>query len=234
MTTLAERQDLALRHPSPPLAVLAAVHVVLFLASIAVTAAINGGEHIPSLSGRISEVVAFFFAEPTAMRWNAFLLLGSAVPLLLFSAVVSSRLAFLGLQAAGVTIGFAGGLVAAAALGLSALVEWVLSATAPSQESSRGLQLLFFGMGGPLHVMALGLLLAGVSVTSRLARLLPDWLTSFGLVVAVIAELTWLVLVVPEAALLLPVARLASYVWLIAVGVLLPESVSPRAPGGTA
>jgi hypothetical protein len=56
-----------------------------------------------------------------------------------------------------------------------------------------------------------------------------------GLVLAVLAELSWLSLVLPPAAYLLPVVRFPAFAWLIAGGALLPTtrvSVETRgAPG---
>jgi hypothetical protein len=45
----------------------------------------------------------------------------------------------------------------------------------------RALQLFGFATGGPGHVVTLGLLLAGVSVPSGFARLMPRWLVWLGL-----------------------------------------------------
>jgi hypothetical protein len=55
---------------------------------------------------------------------------------------------------------------------------------------ARALQLMAFAAAGPAHVMALGILLAGVSVMGSLHRLLPRWMMMAGLVLAALAELS--------------------------------------------
>jgi hypothetical protein len=71
--------------------------------------------------------------------------------------------------------------------------------------------------------MALGILLAGVSITGGLYRLLPRWMMVAGLVLAAVAELSWLCLVLPPASYLLPLARFPGFAWLIVAGALLPD-----------
>ena len=93
----------------------------------------------------------------------------------------------------------------------------------------RALQLLGFATGGVGHVVGLGLLLAGVSVPAAFARLLPRWIVWFGLVLAVLAELSSVSLVFPIASLLLPLSRFPAFVWLIAAGFAMPTSRPTRA-----
>lgn len=229
------------RHPSPPLVVLASVYAAVVLASLVLVGLLTRGEHIPSPFGATDTSLGFFAHHPLAVRWSAFLQLGAAVPLGLFSATVSSRLHFLGVRAAGVAIAFFGGIAASVALATSAAVLWALSwpGVAESEAMTHALHLVAFAMGGPAHVEALGLLLAGVSVTAGLSRLLPRWMMASGLVLAGLAELSWLSLVLPQASYLLPLARFPAFAWLIAAGALLPVArkggeVSPSRPQGLA
>jgi hypothetical protein len=214
------------RHPSPPLLLLALVHVNLFMASLAVVAVL-AREPIPSPFGPPEATLAWFLRHADAARWCAFLQFGAAIPLGLFGAVAASRLQFLGLRAAGVFISLFGGLAASLCAALAALLLWVLSApgiaTAPG--TTHALHLAVFAVGGPGVVLSLGLLVAGVTVTSGLARLAPPWLMPFGLAVAVVAELSWISLVLEPAVYLIPVARLGAFVWLVAMGAVLPVSV---------
>lgn len=82
-------------------------------------------------------------------------------------------------------------------------------------------ELLALG-GGPGAVVCLGLLLAGVAVTSGLHRLLPGWMMAAGLGLAAAAELSASSLVWPALGFLLPVARLLGMAWLVGAGALLP------------
>jgi hypothetical protein len=214
------------RHPSPPLALLAAAHAALFLASIVVTGILTRGEHLPSPFAPGGAALEFFSRHTAAVRWNAFLQLGAAVPLGLFAATAASRLHYLGARAAGVAIAFFGGAGAAVLLALSATFQWALASSdvLVSPPTVRALHLLVFATGGPAHVELLGLLVAGVAVTGGIRRLLPTWMMAPGLAIAVVAELSWLTLVLPAASVLLPVARFPALAWLVVAGALLPRS----------
>jgi hypothetical protein len=72
-------------------------------------------------------------------------------------------------------------------------------------------------------VVFLGLLLAGIAVPALLLGLLPRALAIAGLVIAAVAELSFLSLVVPALAVLLPLARIPGLIWLVAAGFLLPR-----------
>jgi hypothetical protein len=153
------------------------------------------------------------------------LLFGSAVPLLIYAATVSTRLRQLGVTAPGATIALAGGLLAAAALTASGLLQWTLArpAVRETEPLVRALADLTYLAGGPAHVVFLGLLLAGIAVPALLLGLLPRALAIAGLVIAAVAELSFLSLVVPALAVLLPLARFPGLIWLVAAGFLLPR-----------
>jgi len=83
---------------------------------------------------------------------------------------------------------------------------------------------LSFLAGGVAFAVGFGLLAAGVSVTSLLARLLPRWLVGLGLLIAVAGELSSISLVAYPMAFALPVTRFGGFVWLIAIGLFLPKT----------
>ncbi|MDB4969866.1 MAG: hypothetical protein JWN44_5555, partial [Myxococcales bacterium] len=133
---------------------------------------------------------------------------------------------------AGELIALYGGFAASIALAVSGLALWALSEVAgmPASASAiRVLHLLSFAAGGPGTVVPLGLLVAGVSVPSGLTRKLPLWLVWFGLVVALLAELSTLVLVVPGAAVLLPIGRFGAFAWLLGTAIAMPSTRSRAA-----
>ncbi len=212
------------RHPSPPLVLLAAVFAALFLASLAATALAAGGGHASSALAPGAAALDLLSRRPLAARWSAFLQLGAAVPLGLFGATASSRLHFLGARAAGATIALFGGVAASILLAVSGAVAWALSwpDVLASPAAARALERIAFAAGGPAHVEALGILVAGVAVTAGLHGFLPRWMMVSGLAVAAVAELSWLSLVVPGASWLLPLARFPALAWLLAAGALLP------------
>jgi hypothetical protein len=209
------------RHPGPPLPMLAGVFAVLTVASVVVVIAMTGGDHFPSPFQPAELSAAFFSAHAGAVQIAALLAFGAAIPLGLYTATVTSRLRFLGVQAAGAHIALFGGLVAAAFQLLAGLGMWVLSQPGVDG-SARALHLLVFAAGGPGFIVPLGLLVAGVAVSAGLGRLLPRWMMVFGVIVAVVAELATFTLILPAAAIALPIARLSALVWLICAGSLLP------------
>jgi len=65
-----------------------------------------------------------------------------------------------------------------------------------------------------------------VCIPAAFFKLLPKWLVAFGLVLAIIGELSVLSLVIPQALFLIPLTRFPGFVWLIAAGFALPKSVA--------
>jgi len=173
---------------------------------------------------------AYFGANADILRWVAFLQFGAAIPLGIFTATVVSRLRYLGLTVAGVMIAQFEGYVASIMLAFSGLTAWAMTQPGMTDDLSalRALQLLGFATGGVGHVVGLGLLLAGVSVPAAFVRLLPRWIIWFGLILAVLAELSSVSLVFPTASLLLPLSRFPALVWLIAAGFAMPTSRRAR------
>ena len=213
------------RHAGPSLPIVAAVSFALFAASLVTVAVLTGGGHIPSPFGPLAESATFFADHAAAVQIGAALAFGAAIPLGIYTASVTSRLAFLGLRVAGVNIALFGGLVASALLALSGLIMWVLGQpTVAGGAAVPALHLLAFATGGPGHVVALGLLVAGVAVSGGLTRLLSRPMMVTGVAIAAIAELSALTLVIPAAAYLLPLARLTAMIWIIVAGVRLPAS----------
>jgi hypothetical protein len=214
-------------HRGPSLAIVATVHLLLFVAGVLAVAVFAGGDRYPSPFEPQDTIVRFFASHALQTRIGAFFSFGSAIPLGIFTATVASRLRFLGVRAAGESIALFGGIGAALALMLSAVCSWTLSWIGGLPDSTavvRALHLVAFATGGPATVVLLGLLVAGVAVTSGLSRRLPRWLGWAGVGIALVAELSSLVLVVPAAVPLLPIARFTGVLWLIAAGARLPRS----------
>jgi hypothetical protein len=220
---------LGIRHAGPPLALPGFIFVGLFAGSLMVGAMLTGGVPPPIPFGATDESLRYFVDHATAVRVAAFLQFGAAIPLGLFTATIVSRFHFLGVHAAGVTIALFGGLAASFFLAASGLFQWVLSSPGVAEviANARVLQLLVFATGGPGHVVPLGLLLAGVSIAGGLTRLLPRWLMWFGVVVAIVAELSTLTLVSERAALFLPLARFPAFIWILCVALVLPARREP-------
>src|SRR5215813_4013396 len=214
------------RHRGPNLGAVSVVYTVLFLMSLVVTAIMTGGSHFPSPFIAPDLAQAFFAGNGSAVAIAAFLQFGAAVPLGIFTATVVSRLQFLGVNVAGVFITLVGGFAASLFAAISALLQWALAQPGIASQAgpTRVLHLLSFATGGVGFVVPFGLLVAGVSIIAWVTKMLPRWLVWLGLVIAVIAELSSLSLLFTSASYLLPAARFAGFVWIIATGFLLPRS----------
>jgi hypothetical protein len=226
----------AAHHRGPSLVAVAVVYVVLFVASLAIPTAMASGQHFPSPLGPAEASARYCEEHASAVEVAAFLQFGSAIPLGIFAASVTSRVQFLGMKVAGIQIALFGGTASSLLLATSALVQWVLSqgllVDAPGV--TRALHLLAFATGGPGYVVPFGLLVAGISVAAGLQGFAPRWLMLFGLGIAAVAELATLVLVLPAAAILLPIARFSGFVWMICAGVLLPKARGAASGRGAA
>jgi hypothetical protein len=218
------------RQAGPPLGVLGLVSMALLLASLATSAALGGT--FPSPYGDPALIAAHFATQPDAVLAGGVLLFASSVPLAIYAATASARLRQLGVTAPGATIALAGGLLASGALAASGLLSWTLARPAVREAGPlvRALADLTFLSGGPTHVVFLGLLVAGVAVPGLLVGLLPRPLAVAGLVIAAVAELSFLSLAVPALSLLIPLARFPGLVWLVVAGFLLPGQRTRRAP----
>lgn len=207
----------------PPLAPVAAVSLVLLLVGLGVGAALGGVMPLPY--GAASDVLGYVHDHHGAVLASAVGTFAASVPLAIYAATASTRLRQLGVTAPGATIALAGGILASGALGLAGLICWTMSRSevVVADGLIRALYYLVFLTGGVGHIVALGLLLAGIAVPSLILGLLPRPLAWAGLAIVALAEVATLVLIWPEAAVILPVARFTGFIWLIVAGALLPR-----------
>jgi hypothetical protein len=207
----------------PPLALLAAISLLLLLAGLIVGVVLAGGV-MPLPYGSAAEIQAYVAGNSAAAVAMAVGTFGSSIPLAIYAATASARLRQLGITAPGATIALAGGLLASAGLGLSSLMIWTLSRPEITSDAAlvRALYYLTYLTGGPWHVVTLGLLIAGIAVPGLIIGLLPRALAWTGLVIAGLAELTTLVLIWPGLSPMLPVARFTGLIWLIVAAAMLP------------
>ncbi len=201
---------------------LAAISVGLLFGGLAIGIALGGVLPLPY--GPVDAVWRYVDSQPVALQVIAVAVFGSSVPLAIYAATASARLRQLGVTAPGATIALAGGILAAGALALTGLLGWTLSRPEISADVPlvRALYYLAFLAGGPAHIVALGLLIAGIAVPGLIIGLLPRPLAWLGLAIAVLAELATLVLIWPVLGVILPIARVSGLLWLLAAGALLP------------
>lgn len=218
------------RHPGPALGPLAIVFTIVFIGGLLPVTIVGGMPYFPGPWESTRTIDAFFRLRPDAAILCAFLQFGSAVPLAVFTATITSRLHFLGVKAAGAHIALFGGWGASAAIASSSLVLWAIAQPGIPADSTltAGLYYVMYALGGPGYSVPLGLLIAGVSITCWFYRLLPRWICVFGLVLAVCGELSWLNLEFPKALFLIPLTRFPGFIWLIAAGFALPGRARRR------
>jgi hypothetical protein len=219
------------RHLGPSLLLVAIIYIVLVIAGIFVGVILIPHNAFAMPTQPVQRAITYFSLYSSQARWLSFFELSSAIPLGIFTATVVSRLRFLGVRAAGELIALYGGMTASAMLIVSALCGWALTTPGITDlpGAVRSLQLLSFATGGPGFVIPLGLLLAGVSVTSGFYRLLPRWLVILGIVVAVASELATFSLVTWKASYFIPVGRFVSFIWMIGVGITMPATKDSNA-----
>ncbi len=206
----------------PPLVLLSLISVGLLFGGLAIGVALGGVMPLPY--GPVAAIEAYVRAQPVAVQIIATAAFASSVPLAIYAATASARLRQLGVTAPGATIALTGGTLAAGALGLTGLLGWTLSRPEVSADTAlvRAIYYLVFLVGGPGHIVALGLLVAGMAVPSLILGLTPRVAAWIGLAIAALAELTTLVLLWPELGVILPIARISALVWLVLAGALLP------------
>jgi hypothetical protein len=214
------------RHAGPPLGMLAIVYTLLFIAGLCPVLGFGGKTTFPAPADHLDTILAFFQNRAADVLLCAALQFGAAIPLGLFTAAVVSRLRFLGIHAAGTYIALFGGFATAFNMLAASSVLWTMSFPGIAQDSTllQALYRLDFAFGGPGFSVPFGLLVAGVSVTAGFSKLLPKWIVTLGLVIAVIGELSWFNILFPKALFLIPLTRFPGFVWLIATGFALPRT----------
>jgi hypothetical protein len=214
------------KHAGPNPGIVAIVYTLLFNAGLYFVISFTGGPHFPGPWESSETIAAYFQDHSRAALACAFLQFGAAIPLGIFAATMVSRLQFLGVRVAGAHIALFGGLMTAFNMAASALVLWVMAYPGIAQDPAvlRALYYLTFALGGVGFSVPIGLLIAGLSIPAAFFKLLPKWLVVFGLVLAIIGELSVLSLVVPNALFLIPLTRFPAFIWLIAAGFALPKT----------
>lgn len=221
------------KHKGPNLGLLALVFTVLFNTGLYFVVSFSADRpHFPGPSDSADAITTYFRGQPHDVLMCAFFHFGSAIPLGLFTAVVVSRLRFLGIRAAGAYIALLGGFMLAFNQGISSLVLWVMAFPGIAQDAAviRTLYYVVYAVGGVGYSVPLGLLMAGVSISAGIMRLLPKWLVVLGILLAICGEASWFSLFSLKLLFLIPLTRFPGFIWLIATGFLLPETVRQEAP----
>jgi len=170
-------------------------------------------------------------------HWEGVFAFAASVPLGIYAATVHARMLRLGVRVPGPNIGFFGGITASTLLAISGLTLWAQSRVdALPSTVDTFVHDLVVALGGVGFVGGLGLLIAGIAVPTLILRLAPPWLGWSGMVLAVLAEISFLTMVWSGFDVLLPLCRFAGLLWLAAIGFTLPHSRHdvPRRPAAAA
>jgi hypothetical protein len=189
-------------HKGPSPGIVGAAFGGIFLAGL-FPVTIGGKPAFPAPDEPLTVITAFFEARSSAVLLCAALHFGAAIPLGIFTATVVSRLRFLGVRAAGADIALVGGFLTAFTMMVSSSVLWTMTYPVVAQNAAF-LQALFrmqLALGGPGFSLPFGPLLAAVSVTSGFRGTLLRSVMISGLAIAVIGELSWLEILLPQAAI---------------------------------
>jgi hypothetical protein len=188
----------------------------------------------PQPSATATAVAAYDSSHQAVLQVAGCLGFAASAPLAIWAATAYRRLLTLGVTAPGAVIALAGGMLAAASLGLSGLITWTSSqpGAAADPATARVLANLGFATGAAGFVVPLALLLAGVAVPSLLLDLVPRPLAWAGLVIAAIGVLSTFTLLTPALDGTLPVGRFGGLLWLIAASIALPRTRRAARTGG--
>jgi hypothetical protein len=219
----------------PSIILLAAVHIVLFVAGLVAGSVLRHGGSFVTPFAPAEQLRTFFTQSAMAVRVSNFFLFGSAVPFGIFAVTTVSRLRFMHVRAAGTNITLLGGVVAAMALFFSGIAGWILSVpdVIDSAAAVKAISFFSFLCGGVLYAIGFGLFAAGVSVTSYFTRLLPRWLAFFGIFLAITGELSWLSLIAYPANFFIPITRFAGFIWMLLAAVALTRGRKTVQPAST-
>lgn len=197
--------------------------VVLWLTGTIVQGMSGAG--FPRPTDDMGTVADFMRAGADRMEASAGLQLLSAVALLWFAAAVAARLRRVGRTGTGAELALAGGIMSASTLllSVSALVALGGSDLANDDASAQLLYQLSFWLGGPIHVVGLGLLI----VSAAYGLGLPKWLSMAGLVIGTAGVLASLSPIVSQLTLFTPIGRFLGFIWIIVATVLLALRRAP-------
>src|SRR5450755_1978412 len=171
--------------------VLAIVFALLFNTGLSFVVSLSGkGSYYPGPWETASVLADYFQNHSQNVLLCAFFQFAAAIPLGIFTATVVSRLQFLGNRAPGTYIAMFGGFMTAFNVACCALILWVMAYPGIAQDIPvlRSLYYLGFAIGGVGYSVPLGLLIAGISITSFFIKALPKWMVWSGIVLAVIGE----------------------------------------------
>ncbi len=196
---------------------------MVFIAGLPLTGMLATSE-IPRPDAPATETQRYFLANGDVAVLDALVHSATALLLVAFAGSLTALVRRVEPRPSGLadmTLG--AGALAAAFLTVSALLGGVLGAEqiTDSPATVGALRQLSFFLGGAGHTAFLGLLVGAASLATLRANALPRWLTTAGLVSAIISTLSLLSLVLAPTLLFIPLGRFSALLVIAAASVLL-------------
>ncbi|MGK5740250.1 hypothetical protein [Micromonospora sp. URMC 103] len=193
--------------------------VVAFVASIAAGNALQAGESLYLPDASVAQLRDFYGGSDTAVLVQSALQALAAVALYRFGFRLRAALSAEGTRAGAVTVW--GTVVGAGAMLASVLCALALLLVAPSAGDTTvsGLGRATLVLGGAVHLLGSGLLIAAASVAAWRSRRRPRWVFGYGRVAGPLVAASALSAVLPPLVRPEPAFRLLAAVWLVGVGV---------------
>src|SRR5207249_159576 len=126
MASSASSVSNGIRHAGPPLGIVGAVFVVLFLAGLYPVTQFGVLPYFPGPWESPDTIATFFQTRSSGVLATAFLHFGAAIPLGIFTATAVSQMRFLGARVAGTYIALFAGFATAFTMLVSSSVLWTL------------------------------------------------------------------------------------------------------------
>ena len=235
MNSMEKAMPASRRYVGPHLGAVAIAYVLLKVASVVPVSSFGmpfgvRPPFFPGLLAPIDQVAAYFATHSGPVSLCAFLQFGSAIPFGIFTAAIVARMCSLGSDVAGVRIALFGGIMAAIDEAASGGIIWVMGHPVIAQVPvlTQTFHYLAVVFGGPGFTMPQGLLMAGISIAAGSTKRLSKSMVAFGLILAVIGELSWFSMMTPRAGILIPLARWPGFIWLIGAGFNLSKGSRTR------
>jgi hypothetical protein len=213
------------RIPSP--GVPALLYLILFAGGMAFNLMNTSGASFPTPYDPAQKAQDYYQQYHNITQVYSFFIFWSSIPLGIFTAFITSRLSKLKIHGGGLNITKFGGYAASGFIALSGLSIWILSQPVVTDlpATTRIVQLFTFVTGGTGNVTFSGLLIAGLSVSAGLAKLLPGWIMWSGILLAAVSVLSMLNMILPQLSMLLPIGRFLGMIWMVIAGFKLKKSL---------
>lgn len=208
------------------------IYVAVFMAGFVHMLATSPAAY-PAPWSSTNQILAFYTSAQTQNVVNAITQALAGMALMAFTAVLSSEISRHSYSRVPTRLVQAGGMSAGIFLLLSAISCWLLARPEIIADVSvlRLVQDFSFATGGIIHILSLTLLIGTPSaVAIGIKGWLPKRLGLLGVIVVVAAFLGVFSFAFEAAAIFLPIARFASFAWIVMASTILLRNAASKQP----